>query len=138
MRASSSRLREVVVGAHFQPDDAIGLLAARGEQDDRHARAGAQVAAQLEAVVPGQHQVEDHQVGPRALQRRAQASPVRYGGYPVALLLEIVAQQRADFRIVVNDEDVVGHEASRNRKMAAGSTSAAHGESYTRALLRFL
>ena len=49
MRPSSSRglngLGRVIVGADFQADDAVDLLAQRGQHDDRHLRIGAQVAA---------------------------------------------------------------------------------------------
>ncbi len=45
--ARIERLGQVVVGAHLQPDDAVGLLRQRGQQDDRQVggrRAGAGTA----------------------------------------------------------------------------------------------
>ena len=49
--ARAERLGQVVVGAHLQADDAVGLLAARGEHDHRDLGLRAQVAAQRQAVV---------------------------------------------------------------------------------------
>ncbi|MCY1529793.1 hypothetical protein D9M68_649580 [compost metagenome] len=53
------RLGQVVVGAGVQADDAVAHGAARGEDDDRRGQAGgARVAQHLQAVAPGQAQVE--------------------------------------------------------------------------------
>ena len=53
-RAVSSRGRErlgdVVVGAELEPDDAVVLVAARGEHDHRNRRLGAEPPADLDAV----------------------------------------------------------------------------------------
>ena len=67
--ARIERLRQVVVGAHLEPDDAVDFLALRGEHDDRHrfARA-AEASAYREAVLAGQHQVEHDQMRRIALQ----------------------------------------------------------------------
>ncbi|MDT4849812.1 hypothetical protein FQZ97_839420 [compost metagenome] len=52
-------LGQVVVGAGVQADDAVAHGAARGEDDDRRGQAGgARVAQHLQAVAPGQAQVE--------------------------------------------------------------------------------
>ena len=69
------RLDDVVVGAQAQPDDAVGLLAARGQQDDRRAVAVvlAHAAHHLEPIDAGQHEVEHDEVG-RALDTAAIAA----------------------------------------------------------------
>jgi hypothetical protein len=112
--ARAEGLGEIVVGAHLQSDDAVGLLAARGEHDDRHVRAAAQVAAQLQPVGARQHQVEDDQVGTRGLERAAHGLAVRRGGDAVALLVQILAQEAARLGVVVDDQDVVLHGDSRH------------------------
>ena len=63
--ARRERLDDVVVGAAPQPGELVLLLALRGQQDHRRraALALAQVAQDLEAVEPRQHQVEDDEVG---------------------------------------------------------------------------
>ena len=68
--AQAVRLDDVVVGAELEADDAVDLLAARGDDDDRHARALAQAAADLEAVDVGQAQVEQDEIGSARLERR--------------------------------------------------------------------
>ena len=106
--ARAERLGQVVVGAHLQSDDAVGLLAARGEHDDRDVGVGAQVAAQREAVVAGQHQVEHHQVECAPVQRLPHGAAIGDRGRAQAVLLEIAAEQGPDLGVVVDDQDVVG------------------------------
>ena len=112
MRASSSRalngLAQVIVGAHFQSDDAIGLLAARREHDHRKIGAGAQVAAQREAIVAGQHQVEHHQVECAPVQCLPHRAAVGDGSRAQPVLLEVTAKQGPDLGVVIDDQDVVG------------------------------
>ena len=105
--ARIERLGQIVVGAHFQADDAIGFLAARGEHDDRNLRAGAHVAAQREPVVARQHHVEHDDVRPRRFERRPHALAVGDRGDAVAVLLQVIAQQAADFEVVVDDQHVI-------------------------------
>ncbi len=62
--ARAERLGEVVVGADGQPDDEVGLGVAGGEHQHRHRAVALDLAAHLDAVEAGEHQVEDHEVGP--------------------------------------------------------------------------
>lgn len=56
-------LHQVVVGAGVQPVDAVGDAAARGQHEHRRADAGGADRPQdTDAVQPGQHAVQDHQV----------------------------------------------------------------------------
>ena len=97
-------LRDVVVGAELEPGDAVGLLVARGQHDDRHLRLRAHLAAHLEAVDPGQADVEHDEphrmaakLGDGLLTRAEPDDP------PAVLLLEIGLHETAD-RVVVLDE----------------------------------
>ena len=73
---AAERLDHVVVGAELEADDAVGLGAAGGEDDDRDARAGADRAADVAAVAVGQVEVEQDQVGVELLRpARAPARP---------------------------------------------------------------
>ena len=63
--ARIERLRQVIVGAELQADDAVHILAARGQHDDRDLALLAQAAQDLEAIDAGQHDVEHHQVHAR-------------------------------------------------------------------------
>ena len=113
--AMAERLGHVVVGAEVEAPDAVGLFAARGQQDDRHGSALAQLAADVEAAQTGQHHVEHHQVGHRALgERQRLLAAVRQGG-SVALLAQRVADDVGDVAVVVDDEDVHAFLVSRSR-----------------------
>jgi hypothetical protein len=59
--ARGKRLGDVVIGADFQADDAVDLVAARGQENHRHVRELAQLAAYFEAVHVGQADVEHNQ-----------------------------------------------------------------------------
>src|SRR5581483_6452363 len=62
------RLGQVVVGANFKADDAVGIRAEQSEQNDRYAARGAQLAAQREAVLARQDAVQHDQIDARTLQ----------------------------------------------------------------------
>jgi hypothetical protein len=53
---------QVVVGADFEAEDAVGLTADRGQHDNRHPAASAQLPAQRETVLAGQHDVENDKI----------------------------------------------------------------------------
>ncbi len=106
--ARGERLGDVVVGAEFEPDDLVDLAVAGGDDDDRHLRALPQRAAHLGAGQPGQHQVEQHEVG---------AGPVEAGqrvraGAGDRDLVALAAQhvgQRVGERLLVLDDEYPGH-----------------------------
>ena len=102
------RLRQVVVRAELQPDDAIDLVAARSQHDDRRRVVGAaQLAADREPVLAGQHQVEHQQVEAFARPQLVHRGGVFREEHVEALLGEIASQQIAKSLIVVDDEDLV-------------------------------
>ena len=99
-------LRQVIVRAHLQPDDAVDILALGGQHDDRHRFAGAaQPPARRETVLAGQHQVEHEQMRRIALQLAVELRRVRQRRDLEALLGEIARQQIAQPHVVVDDED---------------------------------
>ena len=61
--ARAERLGEVVVGADRQADDEVGLGVAGGEHQDGDGSLALDLAAHVEAVEPGEHEVEHHEVG---------------------------------------------------------------------------
>ena len=64
--AHAERLGDEVVGAQLEPDDAVHLLAAGGDHDDRDvlgARRALQLPAHLGPRNAGEHQIEQHQIG---------------------------------------------------------------------------
>ena len=110
--AQAERLRQVVVGAELEADDLVDLVVAGGQDEDRHLGAGGAEAAQdLEAVDPGQADVEDDEVG-RLVRRDVEALLAGAGdGDLVAFLLERVLDAARDGVLVFDDEDGGGHAA---------------------------
>ena len=56
------RLADVVVGARLETDHDIERVGSRGQHHDRDGRGAADLAGDLEAVHPRQHDVEQHEV----------------------------------------------------------------------------
>ena len=104
--ADAERLGHVVVGAGVEAADLVGLLALGGEHDDRHERvAPAELLAHLVAVHVGQHQVEQHRVGPLVPGNLHALLAGRGREHPEALELERVVQPEHDVRLVLDDQD---------------------------------
>ena len=112
MRASSSRglkgFDQIVVGAHLDADDALGLFAACAEHQHWQVRFGAQVAAQRQPVGVRQHQVEHDQIDGMALKGLPHLAPIPCGDGVKTIARQIIHQQAADFRVIVDDENAVG------------------------------
>ena len=99
-------LRQVVVRAHFEADDAVHFLALGGQHDDRHALAGAaQPPAHGEPVLAREHQVEDDQVRRIALQPLVELARVGERPHVEALLAQVAREEVAQAHVVVDDED---------------------------------
>ena len=102
-------LGQIVVGPQLETDDAVHGVSARGQHQDRHVAARADLAAHIEPVHVGQHQVEDDRVEGVA---RLQGEPGRAG--PGALdaksrPAEIVADHLGKAGVVLDQQDAVGH-----------------------------
>src|SRR5579884_2575774 len=74
--AHGEGLGDVVVGAHLQAEDRVDLGVPGGEHDHRHPAALAQVPADVQTVHPGQHEVEEDQVGPGRPRQPQAPNPV--------------------------------------------------------------
>jgi hypothetical protein len=102
-------LAQVVVGADFEADDAVHVLALGGQHDDRRAVVGrAQAAADREPIFAGHHEVEHDQVDRVAQQDAVQRLAILGHDDFESFLGEVAAQQVADARVVVDDGDLVG------------------------------
>ena len=110
--ARAERLGQVVVGTELEPEQLVELVVARREHDDRDRRVAAQLAGDVEAVEPGQAEVEDDQVGPALADGRQRGRAVAGGEDGEARVLEVVAGERGDLRFVVDDEDGLHRVAS--------------------------
>jgi hypothetical protein len=104
--ARIERLGQVVVRSHFQSENAIDVLAARGEHDDRYLRFRAHLAAQAEAVFTRQHHVEDEQIDAMVGHRPDHFAPVDRHRDVAAVAAQVFRDQRPRLAVVVNDENV--------------------------------
>ena len=55
-------LGQIIVGADFETLDTALRLVARGQHQNRHGRAGANGAGEIEAALARHHDVEDHEI----------------------------------------------------------------------------
>src|SRR6185312_8654667 len=95
-------LRYVVVGTDLKPGDLVGLGAFRGQHDDRHLAAGAQLATDFDPVAARQHQVEDDQIEAAFVEALKRFGAVQGGGHVVPLLAQRIAEQSLDRLLVVD------------------------------------
>ena len=86
------RLRDVVVGAQIQADDAVRFLSAGGQHDDRHARDASQPREHLQPVDPREHEVEEHQPGLARVESLERLCAVLGGAHVEAVPLEVPAR----------------------------------------------
>jgi hypothetical protein len=104
--ARIERLGKVVVRAHFQPENLIDVLAARGEHDDRHLRFRADLAAQAEAVFTRQHHVEDDEVDAMVGHRPDHFASVGRRRHVVGVGAQVFRNQRPRLAVVFDDKNV--------------------------------
>jgi hypothetical protein len=121
--ARAEGLAHVIVGAGIERGDLVPLLAAGGEDDDRHCRPFAQPADHREAVHVRQAEVDDDDLR----LARGGFDEARGAGLgleeTVALTGEGGAQKAADLGLVLDeDDDGLRH---RRAPAAAGSPRAA-------------
>jgi len=102
-------LGQVVVGTDLEADDAVHILDLGREHDDRRqVVGGTQAAADRQAVLARQHQVEHDQVHGFAGQQAVQRLGVLGQQHLEAFLRQVAAQQVADAGVVVDDDHAVG------------------------------
>jgi hypothetical protein len=103
--ARQERLGEVIVRAHLQPQHAVDRIAARSEHDHRRGIARSpQPAHHRQAILARHHQIEHDHVGRLALQRRVHCLAPVHRAHGIAMLRQETLQQRAQFRIVVDNK----------------------------------
>src|SRR5438132_2353058 len=98
-------LGEVVVRAELQADELVGLLAAAREHDDGDRRLATDRAGDVEAIDLGKPEIEHHEIGPRRAEDGERGPPVVRDLHAEARVLEVVARELDDLRLVVDDED---------------------------------
>ena len=104
----AERLAQVVVRTVVQPLDDVDLAGFGRDHDDRRCgagRVGAQLGQNLVAVLVGQHDVQNDEVGPPAAQRRPEAGRVLAARGLVPVGLQSVLLQLTDAGVVLDDVD---------------------------------
>ena len=104
--ARRERFGHVVVGAHLEPDDAVDLVVAGGDEEDRRpVLLGAQPAADLDTVDAGQPDVEDDRRRLVAVDRVEGVVTVVLDVHAVAGLGQVQADDVGDRGLVLDDQD---------------------------------
>ncbi len=118
---AAERLDDVVVGAELEPDDAVRLGPAGGEDDDRDAAAGADRAADVAAVAVGQVEVEQDQVRLEGLLQLERARGGRGDVRLEPLALERLGERSGDRLLVLDEQDpgAIAH-AGQHRGVRTG------------------
>ncbi len=121
--ARAHRLGHIVVGAEFEPDHAIDLLAHRAHDNDRRSRRRGDTATDRQAVLARQHEVQHDQIdgrgGQDAVGLLGVGGDVRYE--PVAR--QVFGDLSAQARVVLDHEDM-------RRRLGLRCYSLAHGPSF--------
>ena len=104
--ARRKRLRKIVVGSHFEPDDPVHLVIARGQHDDRRrfVLAGAKFPAKDQPVIARHHHVEYDQIDRAGFKKIAHLAAIGGNCRPKTVFLQIARHQFANFTIVVDDQ----------------------------------
>ena len=113
--ARLDRLDDVVIRAELEADDVVDVVVARGDDEDRQIRGGAQLLAHGEAVAARQPEVEHHEVRHFALQVLDDAIAAVLDGDPEAVALQISAHQLCEAQIVFDQQDEGRRCSSRSR-----------------------
>jgi hypothetical protein len=110
------RLGQVIVGALIEATDAIALVAAGRQHDDRRVArlaARAQPAADFDPRNLGQHPVEQDEIGADLVGEKQGLFAVARQRNAIAFLLEIVFEQKRQRFLVLDDQNVRNHRSSR-------------------------
>ncbi len=98
-------LRDVVVRAELEPDDRIDVVGPCGQHQDRGLAAAPNLAADLEAVDLGEHEVQHDEVGIVPGMQGKRLLAIGRGDHAEALLLEVQPDEVDDVPLVVDHED---------------------------------
>ncbi len=102
-------LGEIVVGAQLQPDDLVGVVAARRHHDHRRAPALADLAREREAVHAGQHQVDQEDVEARSAQGLQRLGGIACHHRRHAVLPQELSEQRGELAVVFDEQRADHH-----------------------------
>ena len=99
-------LGQIIVGAHFQTDHAVDLIAFSRQHDDRNTGLRAQGAAERQPVFPGHHEIEQDEIDAAVGQRFSHGAAIGGGADAETFLAERAGDQVTDLVMVVDDQDM--------------------------------
>ena len=104
---ASKRSWQVIVGADFEADDAVGFIAEAGQHEYRDVRLGANAAQNLNSIHARQHDVEQDGIE-GAVEGEIEAVDAIVGESDVvAERLEISANEAAELFVVIDEQKAV-------------------------------
>ena len=107
--AHAEGLGDVVIRAQFQAGDLVGLLQAGGQQDDGGLAFLAKCADELKAIHLGHHDIEQDEIGLLVTGGVEGVLAVVGDDDAQPLFCEVIAHEGAHVRLVVHNEDGLGH-----------------------------
>jgi hypothetical protein len=117
-------LRQVVVRPELEADDAVRLVALRGEHEHRDGALLAEPAEHVETVETRHHHVEDDDVH-AALRERGETAPAVGGvGEDDVMGREVRAQQVRELAVVVDEEGADRHRVPGNMALPGSPVEA--------------
>jgi len=106
--AGGECLGEIIIGAHLEADDTVGLIAPGGEHEDGDLGTGADAHEDLEAIDAREHHIENDGVeGLREGALDARKAVVLCLDV-VAEGLEVIGNESAELAFIIDDEDAGG------------------------------
>ena len=93
----------VIIGAHFKTDDAINLLSARRNHDDRQFVVATQTTRQRESVLAGQHEIKYHEISGIPGKPGIHIGAILHRIDVKPLFAKIHRQKVAGFPVVIDD-----------------------------------
>jgi hypothetical protein len=107
--ARVERLRHVIVGANFESNNLVDVIATRRKHQDRYIMIPPDFTADLEPVHAGHHQVQHHHRRLHLLEPRDSIRAVRRGLDSKPFLLEIDGCEVTDILFVINHKNLLRH-----------------------------
>ena len=120
--SGGSGLGEIVIGAHFQPHDTIGFIAAGGEHEDGHFGGAPNLFQGLEAIQARHHDIQYDGMPWLGSCRRHAGFAVVDGLNLVPHGTQVIAEQSAEFPVVIDQEDF--WKSGRSRSLGLRHASA--------------
>src|SRR5262249_50735891 len=105
------RFREVIIRAHFKPDDPIYWITAGRKHQDRSVGLGADLPADFQAVSVRQHQIKNDDMNLLPFMKHKPSRSVLRVDNVETRLAEVLAEHPSKTGIVFDQEHAFAHEA---------------------------